>query len=456
MHPKSAAAFREADGGEHRIPVGELAAAFDPRFRPRIDPETGAVVRISVATDGASSQGPHQTASGVGADPFAPPAGKAWAAAQKVLRSAINRENVTGPGGASRMLAFEAARQRYTAILNSGDPRHLVALADAHGLLFYELTTLMGYRPWLMRLVLGIARRRVADGGQDSVESRKATFERNKSEIADTTRVLVPGTSMVDGKHPDTESQFVRGLIVELNNAYHMGLDDDDFGFALRFAIYAAGARGAGEAAIMESAGALAGLRRVSQVRRGKGATLSANRGSISGASLAAKRATPRKLEWGEPGQTYRTSQSEFRKIAAQKSGLSTADADGWQAHHIMPVQLRNHPVLKRIGFRFDQDPIAMLLPKRHGLDDKLSRHDGSHPLYTEALRQELNKMKSSWSISKTRRAVGKLVDRARIGIEAGRPVRNTDGSTVEEWQQWYEASQPMILRVLRNLLGKS
>lgn len=65
------------------------------------------------------------------------------------------------------------------------------------------------------------------------------------------------------------------------------------------------------------------------------------------------------------------------------------------QKHHIIPQQLRNHDVIIKAGFNIHDESNIKYLPTKTGVNsnNKLPIHNGSHPLYTNEVLMDLNRI---------------------------------------------------------------
>ncbi|MGX2951564.1 AHH domain-containing protein [Ursidibacter sp. B-7004-1] len=96
----------------------------------------------------------------------------------------------------------------------------------------------------------------------------------------------------------------------------------------------------------------------------------------------------------------------------------------GHQAHHIIPVQLMDHPALKKISYNIDEAANGIFL---RTVDDKvsaMSRHQGNHDGYTKAIKDALDKINLNGDIAKQ---VSQIQDIARKGLSNGMPIRPLD-----------------------------
>lgn len=101
----------------------------------------------------------------------------------------------------------------------------------------------------------------------------------------------------------------------------------------------------------------------------------------------------------------------------------------GYQAHHIIPVECRTHPVLNKIGFNLDDAANGIALPGRPGLNPKLPVHRGYHSDYSQAVRRELDKIPANLSEEETRRRVMGIITKFKSEIESGRSLYRTNGA---------------------------
>jgi len=113
---------------------------------------------------------------------------------------------------------------------------------------------------------------------------------------------------------------------------------------------------------------------------------------------------------------------------------LEISRVKDWAAHHIVPVELKNHPALKKIGMDMDEVSNGIALPIKPGLDPKLPLHRGSHPAYTAAVARELDAIPPNLTIEETSRAVKAIQSKYRKLLEEGKPLHETYGAT----NPWY------------------
>ncbi|WP_163352843.1 AHH domain-containing protein [Desulfovibrio sp. JC010] len=105
-----------------------------------------------------------------------------------------------------------------------------------------------------------------------------------------------------------------------------------------------------------------------------------------------------------------------------------------YAAHHIIPLQLRNHRALRKIGMDMDEEANGIALPTKPGVDPILPLHRGGHPLYTAAVKNELDKIPPNASAAKTRELVSKIQSNFRERLEEGEPLHEKYGAK----DPWY------------------
>lgn len=108
----------------------------------------------------------------------------------------------------------------------------------------------------------------------------------------------------------------------------------------------------------------------------------------------------------------------------------------GYQAQHIIPAQLRKHPVLQKIGINLDDASNGIFLQIPQHTVSTRSRHRGYHSTYTAFVKSELDKMNLSQSKHDLRKQVSTLQSRLRRLQDSGLPLYRRDGATVDLWKR--------------------
>ncbi|BBO72716.1 hypothetical protein DSCW_01330 [Desulfosarcina widdelii] len=145
-----------------------------------------------------------------------------------------------------------------------------------------------------------------------------------------------------------------------------------------------------------------------------------------------AKKQITKKLKSVKKGTGVGKTTGGSSVVLANRLGI--AARKGWAAHHVIPVQLKNHRALKKIGMDMDEIANGIALPTKPGLDPKLPLHRGSHPSYTAAIAQELDQIPVDASVSETKRMVSKIQKKYRQKLESGTPLHDKYGAS----DPWY------------------
>lgn len=96
----------------------------------------------------------------------------------------------------------------------------------------------------------------------------------------------------------------------------------------------------------------------------------------------------------GQDGVVTGGSSEKLKGNLMQNMGLlKSTSSKGYQAQHIIPHEMANHPILQKIGMDLDDASNGILLPIPKGNVSTLSRHRGYHSIYSEFVRKQLNKI---------------------------------------------------------------
>lgn len=98
----------------------------------------------------------------------------------------------------------------------------------------------------------------------------------------------------------------------------------------------------------------------------------------------------------GKEGIVTGGSSSTLGKNMLKDMGVASGKWTGYQAQHIIPAQMADHPVLKKIGMNLDDASNGVFLRIPGKNISPMSRHRGYHSVYSEFVRQELNKINLS------------------------------------------------------------
>lgn len=114
----------------------------------------------------------------------------------------------------------------------------------------------------------------------------------------------------------------------------------------------------------------------------------------------------------------------------------------GYQAQHIIPCQLRNHPVIKKIGMDINDASNGIFLRIPDSGVSTLSRHRGYHAPYNLFVKSKLNDLDLTLSVSDLTNEVNKLQSNLRKLQEKGLPLysgkKNGTQATIDLWERSY------------------
>ncbi|MFM2483472.1 AHH domain-containing protein [Celerinatantimonas sp. YJH-8] len=99
----------------------------------------------------------------------------------------------------------------------------------------------------------------------------------------------------------------------------------------------------------------------------------------------------------------------------------------GYQAHHVIPKQLYDHPALKKIGYDIDSADNGIFLRKVDDMSSSLARHQGNHDGYTKAIKNALDKIDLNQSAKRIGRQVADIQNIAKENMKSGLPIRAKD-----------------------------
>lgn len=110
---------------------------------------------------------------------------------------------------------------------------------------------------------------------------------------------------------------------------------------------------------------------------------------------------------------------------------------NGYQAQHIIPVEMANHPVIKKIGMDLDHQSNGIFLRVPDKGISTGSRHTGYHKVYSKFVKSELDKININESSLSIQRKVADLQRKLRKLQESGLPLYEKDGATLDLWRRY-------------------
>ncbi|MHC6145047.1 T7SS effector LXG polymorphic toxin, partial [Bacillus velezensis] len=91
----------------------------------------------------------------------------------------------------------------------------------------------------------------------------------------------------------------------------------------------------------------------------------------------------------GRPGHTTKSDSTELGKNLLESMGLPRSSKwTGYQAQHIIPGELYNHPIIKKIGMETNHASNGIFLPIPAEAISTLSRHRGYHSVYNNVVKK--------------------------------------------------------------------
>lgn len=126
-------------------------------------------------------------------------------------------------------------------------------------------------------------------------------------------------------------------------------------------------------------------------------------------------------------------------KNLLKEMGISKGRWTGYQAQHIIPAQMANHPVLLKIGMNLDDASNGIFLRTPGKNISPMSRHRGYHSVYSEFVKQELNKIHLSGDSFTIQKQVLLLQNNLRKLQNSGLPLYASEGASVDLWRRHYK-----------------
>ncbi|MCB2357351.1 AHH domain-containing protein, partial [Clostridium estertheticum] len=127
------------------------------------------------------------------------------------------------------------------------------------------------------------------------------------------------------------------------------------------------------------------------------------------------------------PGTRGYTTKGDPTKLGGnlmESMGLPRSTSwSGYQAQHIIPSQLSDHPIIKRIGMDMNNGKNGIFLPEPSEASSTLSRHRGFHKVYNDVVRKQLDKMDIKQSDDLLEKRIFELQQKLKKGVESGLPL---------------------------------
>jgi hypothetical protein len=145
------------------------------------------------------------------------------------------------------------------------------------------------------------------------------------------------------------------------------------------------------------------------------------------------------RLFHGTPGIVTGGNSQKLGKNMMQAMGLSRRTKwTGYQAQHIIPVELRGHPVLKKVGFDLDEATNGIFLRKPQNDVSAASRHQGYHAPYNQFVGRMLDRIDINSSIQSIQKEVKSLQSNLRKMQQKGIVLYPKHGASVDLYERTY------------------
>ncbi|WP_207650876.1 RHS repeat-associated core domain-containing protein [Anaerocolumna jejuensis] len=142
----------------------------------------------------------------------------------------------------------------------------------------------------------------------------------------------------------------------------------------------------------------------------------------------------------GEDGIVTGGNSTKLGQNLFEDMGLPrTTSRTPYQAMHIIPKELRSHPVIKKIGMDFDDVSNGIFLRNRKsGGVSPMSRHEGFHKVYNRFIEGKLDNLDINLSTSELERQVFDLQQKGKYLMEQGLPMYEKEGASIDLWERWF------------------
>jgi RHS repeat-associated protein len=168
-------------------------------------------------------------------------------------------------------------------------------------------------------------------------------------------------------------------------------------------------------------------------VIQGRGLTLEA----ATADAEAAAAASGGRLIPGTPGEVTGGSSTVLGKNMMEEMGLARSQRwSGYQAQHVIPADMAEHPIIQKIGMDLDAAENGMFLRARPEPSSGIVRHRGFHSTYNEVVDRALNRMDVNQPGSVLERQVFELQQNLKYLTQQGTPLYPSQGATVSLWER--------------------
>lgn len=145
----------------------------------------------------------------------------------------------------------------------------------------------------------------------------------------------------------------------------------------------------------------------------------------------------PERLIPGNVGVVTGGDSTKLGKNIMESMGLKRSTKwTGHQAQHIIPAEMSDNPIIKKIGMNLDDSTNGILLRTPDAKLSAMSKHRGYHSVYNDVVKNQLNKMDINQSVEVLQKQVFDLQSDLRKLQESGVPLYPSQGATVDLWER--------------------
>jgi len=131
---------------------------------------------------------------------------------------------------------------------------------------------------------------------------------------------------------------------------------------------------------------------------------------------------------------------TKLGKNMMREMGLASETKwSGYQAQHIIPVEMENHPVIQKIGMDINDASNGLFLRIPGNSISAMSRHRGYHSVYNNFVRIKLDSMNINQSADSLRKQVNSLQQDLKYLQRNGLPLYSSQGAHIDLWQRSIE-----------------
>ena len=139
----------------------------------------------------------------------------------------------------------------------------------------------------------------------------------------------------------------------------------------------------------------------------------------------------------GTPGKVTGGNSTKLGKNIMESMGLKRSTKwKGYQAQHIIPSEMADNAVIKKIGMDLDDASNGIMLRIPDEGISPMSRHQGYHSVYNEVVERALNRMDVNQSVDVLQSQVFDLQQKLKYLQQKGLPLYPSQGATVELWER--------------------